>query len=94
MAPRAGLQAHRHGADLRPALAQAHHATPRWGSEPLDEVMPIQAQAWKTRLGKTYACSAVDRRPIVSAFRRMLEDAYINGLVPCSALPVRRLRPC
>lgn len=64
------------------------HIEPRWGRVALGEIRPIHIQAWEKELGASYARSTVVS--ITAPFRRMLEDAFANGLITRSALPAKK----
>jgi integrase len=64
------------------------HIEPRWGRMPLGEIRPIHIQAWEKELGASYARPTVVS--ITAPFRRMLEDAFANGLITRSALPAKK----
>lgn len=64
------------------------HIAPKWGNTALGEIRPIHIQAWEKELGTRYARSTVVS--ITAPFRRMLEDAYANGLITRSALPPKK----
>lgn len=64
------------------------HIAPRWESEPIGEILPINIQAWENELRKTLASRSVVA--IMAPFRRMLEDAYANRVIDHPALPPKR----
>lgn len=64
------------------------HIAPRWGNVALGDILPIHVQAWERELSERYARSTVVS--IMSPFKRMLEDALVNGLLSRSELPAKR----